>query len=139
MKKIFKNKKIVSTVFVIAWMIIIFVMSSYNSVDSSNQSNVIVDVIVNIFNITSVNIISVIVRKLAHFSEYLILGILVANMIKYYDKKHLIGVTICILYAISDEIHQLFVPGRSCQILDIVIDTIGSCIGLAVLSIFSKK
>ena len=34
------------------------------------------------------------------------------------------------LYSISDEIHQIFVPGRSCELLDVFIDTCGSLIGI---------
>jgi len=59
------------------------------------------------------------------------LGLLVVNMINNYNNKSiLISIIICIIYATSDEIHQLFVPGRSCQLLDILIDTIGSVIGI---------
>lgn len=114
-------------------------MSSFNSVESSNQSNIIVNLIVDIFNFSNISTVSNVIRKLAHFTEYLILGILVANMLREYDKKAYVSIIICILYAISDEVHQLFVPGRSCQVLDMFIDTIGSSIGVVLLNIFKKK
>lgn len=132
-------KKVISILLVIAWMIIIFLMSSFTATESTSQSNVIVEFICNLFDINNMNIISLIIRKLAHFTEYLILGLLVANMLKYYDKKVYIGIIICILYAISDEVHQLFVPGRSCQILDMFIDTIGSSTGIIIYNILRKK
>ena len=134
-----EKKKIISTLLVIIWMAIIFIMSSFNAADSSNQSNFIVDIIVCIFNINNTEIISVIIRKLAHFTEYLILGVLVTNMLRYYNKKTYISIIICILYAMSDEVHQLFVPGRSCQILDIIIDTLGSSTGIILYNILRKK
>lgn len=123
-------KKIISILLVILWMTFIFIMSSFNSAESSSQSNIIVNFIVRLFNISNIDVVSLIVRKLAHFTEYFILGVLVANMLRYFDKRIYISIFICILYAISDEIHQLFVLGRSCQVLDILIDSIGSCSGI---------
>ena len=122
-------KKKINIILVIIWMIVIFMMSSFDANTSSNQSNFIVDIIVNIFNIRNIDILSFIVRKLAHFTEYLILGILVYNLIHSYNKKVIVGIVICILYAVSDEIHQLFVPGRSGEIRDVLIDSMGSIVG----------
>ena len=119
-------------------MIVIFVMSSFGSTQSDNQSNFIVDIIVNILNVENVDVLSFIVRKTAHCVEYLILGILVYNMFKSYDKKEFFAIIVCMLYAISDEVHQSFVPGRSCQISDILIDGIGSFIGILCYKIFIK-
>ena len=131
-----KNK--INIILVIIWMILIFTMSSFDATESSNQSNFIVNIIVNIFNINNIELVSLIIRKLAHFTEYLILGILTYNLIKSYNKKTYIAIIICILYAISDEIHQYFVPGRSCQILDMTIDSIGSLTGIYILKIIKK-
>jgi len=124
-----KNK--INIILVIIWMFIIFMMSSYDGNESSNQSGMIVNFIANLLNIDNINVLSLIIRKMAHFTESLILGLLVVNMINNYNNKSiLISIIICIIYATSDEIHQLFVPGRSCQLLDILIDTIGSVIGI---------
>lgn len=123
-----KNK--LNIILVIIWMLLIFIMSSYNATESSEQSGVIVKFIANILNINNLELLSLIIRKLAHYTEYLILGLLVINLLKDYHHKYLvISIIICILYATSDEIHQLFVPGRSCQFLDILIDTLGSITG----------
>lgn len=119
-------KKKISLLLVIIWMIFIFIMSSFDANESSNQSNFIVNIISNLFNINNIALLSLIVRKLAHFTEYFILGILTYNMIKSYDKKYYIAIVICVIYAISDELHQILVPGRSCQIIDILIDSLGS-------------
>ena len=131
-------KKKISIILVILWMILIFIMSSFSGNDSSNQSNFIVDIISNIFNINNIELLSLIIRKLAHFTEYFILGILVSNMIYYLNKKKYISIIICILYAISDEIHQLFVVGRSCKIIDILIDNFGSILGIYFLYLIYK-
>lgn len=134
-----KKKKIISVVLVIIWMIFIFVMSSFDANESSSQSNFIVGFIINIFNVDNIDIVSLIVRKLAHFTEYLILGILVFNMFRYYDKKYCFAIVLCVFYAISDEVHQAFVPGRSCQIYDMLIDSFGSISGILLVNMFIKR
>lgn len=133
-----KNKKL-NLILVIIWMTIIFIMSSFNSTESSNQSNFIVDMIANIFHITNNNTLSIIIRKLAHYTEYLILGILVINLNNNKSKSIYLSIIICLLYAISDEFHQSFVPGRSCQILDIAIDFLGSLTGTFIYKLINKK
>ncbi len=132
-----KNK--ISLLLVILWMIFIFVMSSFDATSSSNQSNFIVDIITSIINIKDIGLLSLIIRKLAHFIEYFILGILVINFITRYDKKIIIAILLCIIYATSDEIHQIFVPGRSCQIIDITIDSLGSIMGIYLYKLITKK
>ena len=132
-----KNK--ISIILVILWMIFIFVMSSFDATSSSNQSNFIVDIITSIINIKDIGLLSLIIRKLAHFIEYFILGILVINFITRYDKKIIIAILLCIIYATSDEIHQIFVPGRSCQIIDIMIDSLGSIMGIYLCKLITKK
>lgn len=125
-----KNKR--STILMLLWMLLIFIMSSFDATDSSNQSNFIVNIISNILNIENARLLSLIIRKLAHFTEYLILGFLTINMLNKNDisKKYLLSILICIIYATSDELHQSFVPGRSCQLVDVTIDFIGALTGI---------
>ena len=120
-------------ILVIIWMLIIFIMSSFNAVDSADQSNFIVDIIARLFNISNIAKLTIIVRKIAHFSEYFILGLLLINLFKNNKKKYLYTEVIGIIYAISDEIHQLFVPGRSGKIMDIIIDNTGIIIAIIVI------
>lgn len=131
-----KYKKRISILLVIIWMILIFTMSSFSSTESNNQSNFIIDIIANIFNINNIDNLNLIIRKLAHFTEYFILGVLVYNMTYNYNKKTFIAIIICVLYAISDEFHQMIVPGRSCQLLDITIDSSGSITGIYIIKTF---
>lgn len=125
------NNKL-SILLVFLWMLLIFLMSSFDATKSANQSNFIVNIINNIFKIENIELLSFIIRKLAHFTEYLILGFLTINMLNKNDisKKYLLSILICIIYATSDEIHQIFVPGRACQIRDVLIDSIGSITGV---------
>lgn len=133
-----KNK--LSIFLVLIWMLFIFTMSSFNASTSSNQSNFIVNILIDLFNINNINNLSLIIRKLAHLTEYLILGILIINMFNKnnFSNRYIISIIICILYAISDEIHQLFIQGRSCQITDVLIDSFGSIIGIYLYKLFRK-
>lgn len=131
-------KKRISILLVILWMLFIFIMSSYNSTESANQSGFIVNIISNILSINNTDTLNFIIRKIAHFTEYFILGLLTHNMIYNYNKKTYISIIICILYAISDELHQLITPGRNYQIKDILIDSSGSILGIYLLFIYFK-
>ena len=77
------------------------------------------------------------VRTAAHFSEFFVLGVLFYmfyNTFEGFLSKHRAIITAAsgLLYAISDEIHQLFVPKRACQILDVVIDFCGVLLSLLI-------
>ena len=76
------------------------------------------------------------VRKTAHFTLYFILGIIVYLLFTSYGVKKILfySILFCFLYACSDEIHQLFLDGRTAKVLDICIDTCGS--SLAIISLF---
>lgn len=83
-----------------------------------------------------------IVRKVAHFLVYAALGFfsllstlsfLRESKKELLLKKVLLGVSaFCLLYAASDEIHQLFVLERSGSALDVILDFCGACFGIAV-------
>lgn len=119
-------------------MILIFIMSSFSSQTSSNQSGFITNMISYIFKINSLDNLNFIIRKIAHFTEYYILGILVYNMIKHHNKERYYSSLICIIYSISDELHQILVPGRNFQITDITIDILGATLGIYTLIYFYK-
>ncbi len=75
------------------------------------------------------------IRKLAHFMEYMILGALMVGIPKFtvksdYWKHGLIVWAFACLYAISDEIHQLFVPGRCGALKDVLLDSVGAFVGV---------
>jgi len=80
------------------------------------------------------------VRKLAHFSVYMLMGILsysallIANIEKI-TQKWAVSLGICALYAALDEIHQYFIPGRSMRFTDVLIDCSGALIGIAIVKL----
>ena len=87
------------------------------------------------------DIFDIVLRKIAHAGEFGILAILVMRAISSLKQQHsrkpsfnviLIVIIIVILYAISDEIHQGFVSGRVASATDVLIDSIGAILGLAI-------
>ncbi len=134
-------KKVIKLILIIICMTTIFMFSSDNAEKSTKKSDGLIIKISEIVmnkklstkekeELTSKFIVPV--RKGAHFTIYFILGILVLSYIKEYTlsnkKAFMISIEIVFLYALSDELHQLFVPGRSGEILDIIIDTSGAVI-----------
>lgn len=122
------------------WMVVIFCFSAENAEESTQTSNGFTEIaaqfICKFFSSVPYDKIlgtsQFLVRKAAHFSIYTILGLLVflAAMFSDFKKKGLISALICLFYAVSDEIHQYFVPGRSCRIFDVSIDFCGSLCGI---------
>lgn len=76
------------------------------------------------------------VRKAAHFTEYAVLGFFTCKAVlcDVRDRKHaiLLSQIICSGYAVSDEIHQLFIPGRSGRAFDVGIDSLGALTGILI-------
>ncbi len=101
-----------------------FILEKMNYDDIQNQEE--------IFKKTEI-----VIRKIAHFSIYTLVGLLLMSFVSTYKLKENIRIIISlcmgILYATSDEVHQLFIPGRSGQITDVIIDAMGVLLGILVL------
>lgn len=82
------------------------------------------------------------VRKLAHFSEYALMGILVyiiwSQWMSRGKRLYLLTIVWVALSASADEIHQLFVPGRYCSFGDVCLDTCGGIFGMLACILGSK-
>ena len=74
--------------------------------------------------------------KVLHVCVYGVLGYLVARALGSYgiSRKQIFirAFALCILYGISDEVHQLFVPHRHASVMDVLADGIGSSLGIAI-------
>ncbi len=142
------------------WMVFIFMMSSAGKDESNSQSGAVCEFICEHFvegyeemapeeQIQMQQKISFPVRKCAHLSEYAVLGALMtltaASWIRGGEETMRTGETpggtvrilpvlaAGFLYAVSDEIHQIFVPGRSGEPRDVLIDTSGVLIGICLV------
>ena len=144
--------RIITFMLTVTICITIFKFSSEDSGKSTGTSGFVIDFIININPFTkNLNTIQkeeikenikMPIRKLAHFSIYTTLGIAIMCYISTYtiNKYKKIGgsLSIGVLYAISDEIHQLFVPGRSGQVTDVFIDAIGVLFGIGIVLLVKK-
>lgn len=145
-------KKGIKLILIIVWMGLIFAFSADNGVQSDKKSNGIILTIVEAFydrELTNdekekwIDYLVVPVRKGAHLSIYLVLGILIFSFLLEFMKNNyksmLLSIGISFLYACSDEVHQLFVSGRSGRFSDVLIDTIGAVIGVFIFSFIVRK
>lgn len=143
------KRKILSWTLVVSWMALIFYLSHQPATQSNGLSTGITEKVIEIIEKIAPNLdndirsFNHIIRKNAHFFSYLILGILVSNVVSNYQsvrkKAFILALSICVLYAISDEVHQLFIPGRSGQIKDVFIDSVGAVVGVLGYMGFAKK
>ena len=122
----------------IVWLVFIFFASSDN-LNAGNTSRIIGPLILWLFPSTSpetLAVVNVITRKIAHFTEYAILGFLAARAFRTSPhpainrRWFLICIALVAVYALLDEYHQSFVPSRTASIHDSLIDMAG---GLTVL------
>lgn len=139
---------VLSLLAVLAVMAVIFAFSAAPAEESDQSSGVIVGMILKWFfpdfptlsaerQLALEKTCSHIVRKCAHFCEYALLGFTLALHVSAVARvrKPRLGyggaVLVGALYAASDELHQLFVPGRAAMIGDVLIDALGAAFGTA--------
>lgn len=136
----------------IAWMSVIFYFSAQPAVDSarisSNLSDVLLDLCKKVYKQNPPDIITEVIlkgdhyiRKSGHAVEYLILGLLVTALMKRLGLKRyfIVSAMVCLIYAASDEFHQMFVPGRGPMLSDVLLDFIAAAIGNFIISIKRKN
>ena len=141
-------KKYFLVILLVFWLLVIFLFSNQTASKSQSTSDKVASDIVDVVETVTKNEIKkdkkeniientrFLVRKTAHFTLYFILGIIVYLLFNSYGVKKILfySILFCFLYACSDEIHQLFLDGRTAKVLDICIDTCGS--SLAIISLF---
>lgn len=131
------NKKIISAAVLLLWMGVIFWFSSQNGEESGAMSEGIISWFLSLFHIPPemplAAILHYLLRKAAHFTEYLILSLFVMNLCGQFSWKKpgriLAAVLFAAIYATTDEWHQSFVVGRVMSFTDVCIDTFGALIG----------
>lgn len=167
-----KSKIIISWILVIIWASVIFNLSAKTAEASTVQSQGLISTFTGLVGAIipdeeTMTRIDGIVRETAHGIEYFILGMLLFNALlvtlNYRKQEELLltaetgiectdkyralncficSLLICCIYAITDEIHQIPIPGRTFQVLDLIIDFTGSLLGITTIKIghlFIKK
>ncbi len=143
-----KTKYILNIIFIIIWLFIIFSFSAEDATKSEHRSD---EVIINTIETIKQEKIPqedkqkiidkyiVVVRKSAHFFLYSCLGILVfifnKKIFGLTPKAFIYTIIFCFIYACSDEIHQLFISGRTARIFDIFVDTSGALLSTTILTL----
>ena len=147
---------IILTVAVLINMAVIYFFSEESKEESGDRSTGVVDLVVHLlypdydgldWN-TRMDIMESthhLVRKLAHFLEFALLGFLSTGLVLYVNRrKHwvkkwlewLLPIVFCLLYAISDEVHQIF-SNRGASAKDVMIDFAGALAGILIMQAIS--
>jgi VanZ family protein len=132
------------------WMAVIFTASS--DAESSHHSSIYFEPLLRwLFpqmSQTRIEELHYDFRKCCHMTEFAILAVLAWRAIRQPQRQDVrpwnwaeagLSLAIVFLYAASDELHQVFVPSRTGQISDVVVDVTGGTIGLALLWLAGKK
>lgn len=132
-----KKSKIILGILIVAWLCVIWGHSMQPAVVSEQESAGWLEILSRIVPfITNDDYGMFIVRKAAHFTEYAILGVLLALELAYFVKgwirRFFEPLTFALEASFIDETIQLFVEGRSGQISDMWIDTAGAALGILI-------
>ncbi|KOA19373.1 VanZ like family protein [Clostridium homopropionicum DSM 5847] len=143
--------KYLNWILVLIWMLVIFAFSSDPAAVSDEKSGLVIKILNNLgidLNSAFGKLSNFIVRKIAHFTEYFILYMLLFNALRNHNidgnkitkgKALFFALIITFLYACSDEFHQIFVPGREGRFRDVTIDTSGGLFGMILIKKLIKK
>ena len=130
-------KKSIIAIFLLIWMGVVFWFSAENALESKDTSGFVMQKILSVLNIEieDTEMLEGYLRTLAHFVLYLLGGFIACILVIVCNIKHKILSTSMfgLLYAIGDEIHQIYVPGRSFELKDIVVDISGFLLGVLVV------
>ena len=145
-----KNLIFKRVLFLILLAIAFYVIFNFSAQDgeiSGSLSKKVTEIIVNIVSkiktidlatkVRYIEKLHPIVRKLAHFGVYTVVGFSVMGFMCTFDMKNifklLISFAVGVTYAVTDEVHQYFIPGRNASIIDVGIDSLGVLTGIFIL------
>lgn len=132
--------RIFMIILIALWAILVFYLSGQNGSESSGLSRRLVMLFTQ--NEDIINVVEPYVRKVAHYGEYGLGGILFIILFNTYEwsdeRKLIVSSLLGTWYAITDEIHQYMVPFRVCSAVDVWIDTLGFATGVCFTYIILK-
>lgn len=130
------------------WMVLIFCFSAQNATNSSALSGGLLEKLLAVVSpywrhlnsvgkVIKIQQIHTLFRKLGHFTEYAVLGMLCTLTARHIGGERmrsiwcaLLAAGLSLLYAAGDELHQRFVPGRYASLADVLLDTCGGVFGM---------
>ena len=148
-----KVRRTIFFILIIINCMTIFYFSNQVANVSSNSSGRIVNFLAQVIpvlknmseeerQVVCSDVLQPIVRKTAHFSIYTLLGFFTMNFALTFNvDKYIRGIASWgagTLYAVTDELHQYFVPGRSCEFRDVCIDSLGVFTGIMIAILIVK-
>lgn len=152
MKKFDKKTqiKIIKMILIIAWMGVVFGFSNQGGTKSSSTSRKVTVAVVQSVsdktieeNESLIEKTEKVIRKLAHYTIYTVGGFLIMNYAYTTNlklkEKVLYSIAFGAGYAVTDELHQFFMPGRSARVFDVGIDTLGVITGIAIYVVIRKN
>ena len=137
-----KNKKLIFTIITLIWTAVIFSFSLQSGDVSGDLSGSVIRKILTVLapgvleNPEQLELLHLVLRKCAHFTEFMILGILSRNALRYMELRYkgMVALVYCVGVASLDETLQLFVSGRAGRVQDVLIDSVGAVTGILVLA-----
>lgn len=141
--------RIIKITLIIVWMVIVFCFSNQGGTKSSNTSRKVTVAVVQVVSDRTIEEdepllenIEKIIRKLAHYTIYAVGSFLIMNYAYTTNRKTkekvFYSTAFGIGYAVTDELHQFFVVGRSASIFDVCIDALGIVTGIGIYVIMRK-
>lgn len=139
-----RARMVVSWVLVAVWACFIFFMSAHTGADLDGGSDLVGRIKAWLDGIQSALLGEGVdaVSSIAHFCEYLVFGVLLSNALRHHVPLRcalIAAVLVTSLYGITDEVHQLFVPGRACDPVDWLVDTAGAATGSLLLWLMARR
>lgn len=141
-----KHKKRIAITFLIVAAGCVLGMFYFSNQNGDTSHGLSYDIVLHILKwlsidpnetITAMDLCDFVVRKIAHFTEYTVLGIGLCGLMRVLVKRYW-GITAIVLGAVLaslDEFHQLFIPGRSAMVSDVVIDICGVVVGSIIFTL----
>ena len=149
-------KRVLFLIMLVIAFYVIFNFSAQDGETSGSLSRKVTEFIVEILSkikiinfelkLQYIELLHPIIRKLAHFSIYTFVGFSIMGFMCTFDTRTItksgVSFFVGVTYAISDEVHQYFIPERGPSIIDVGIDSLGVLTGiflLVILIIFNEK
>lgn len=139
--KVLLRHKGIALLATLSWMGVIFYLSHQPAEASSELSGRFAKLVMGLLSLLPITfdgeVLHFFIRKGAHFFAYMVLGFLMYHSVRLFSERKpienvLFALILSVIYAMTDEWHQTFIPGRSGELRDVLIDSVGSLTGILI-------